>query len=98
MTSKPTEAFVLKQIEELGGWDLAVFERVANAETQTAIAESYGISQGFLSRLIHKDPDRIRAFREAKKVAATLYAEEAMSIADNVPADRDENQQGEGAH
>jgi hypothetical protein len=90
MASKPTEAFVLRQIEELGGWDVAVFERVANTETQTAIAQSYGISQGFLSRLIHKDPERIRAFREAKKLAATLYAEEAMSIADHVPADRDE--------
>ena len=90
MASQPTAAFVLKQIEERGGWDVAVFERVANAETQTAIAQSYGISQGFLSRLIHKDPERIRAFLEAKKLAATLYAEDAMSIADNVPADRDE--------
>ncbi len=69
----------MQQIEQLGGWEAAVFERVANAETQAAIAQSYGISQVFLSRLIKKDAEWTRAFREAKKAAATHYAEEAMS-------------------
>jgi len=50
MPGKPIEAQLCADIEAAGGWE-SIWDRVANGETQTAIAESLGISQGFLSRV-----------------------------------------------
>src|SRR2546425_3484191 len=63
MPGKPIEAQLYADIEAAGGWE-SIWDRVANGETQTAIAESLGISQGFLSRVIHLDQARVQAFRK----------------------------------
>ena len=89
MPGQPKKRETFAKIEELGGWETAVFDRVRAGDSQAAIAGDLGISQPFLSRLIHQDPDRVAAFDRAKQGAARIYAEQATIIADAVPAERD---------
>lgn len=89
MASRPLESFVLKAIEEQGGWEACVFERIEAGETQTSIAHSFGISHGWLSRLIHKDPARAQGYQSARKRRAALYAEQAKDLADGVSENKD---------
>lgn len=49
MASNPIQRKLLADIDAAGGW-AAIWERVASGETQTAIAASFGVSQGFFSR------------------------------------------------
>src|SRR5438034_4953117 len=88
MPGKPIQEKLLTDIEAAGGWD-AICERVASGENQTAIAESFGVTQGFFSRVMHLDPARVRAYRDAKREAAHVLAEQARMLADGVPEQRD---------
>jgi len=88
MPGKPIEAQLYANIEAAGGWE-TVWDRVANGETQTAIAASLGISQGFLSRVIHLDQARVRAFREAKRRYAVTLVEHTGELVKQVKENRD---------
>lgn len=88
MASRPTQAFFERQIAEQGGWDV-ILERIANGESQTSIAESYGVTQGWLSRILNQEPGRKAALQAAKREAASVYAEQARDIADTMPLDRE---------
>jgi len=88
MPGKPIEAQLHADIEAAGGWE-SIWDRVANGETQTAIAESLGISQGFLSRVIHLDHARVRAFREAKRRYAVTLVEHTGELVKHVKENRD---------
>src|SRR2546428_6602127 len=88
MPGKPIEAQLYADIEAAGGWE-SVWDQVANGETQTAIAEGFGVSQGFLSRVIHLDPARVRAFREAKRRYAVTLVEHTGELVKNVKENRD---------
>jgi len=88
MAGKPIEAELLAAIEEQGGWPV-IWERVASGESQTTIAASFGRSQGFLSRLVHADPARVRAFREAKRLWAITLIEHTGELVKNVKENRD---------
>jgi hypothetical protein len=88
MPGKPIEAQLYADIEAAGGWE-RIWDRVANGETQTAIAEGLGISQGFLSRVIHLDPARVRAFREAKRRYAVTLVEHTGELVKQVKENRD---------
>jgi hypothetical protein len=88
MPGKPIEAQLYADIEAAGGWE-SIWDRVANGETQTAIAERLGISQGFLSRVIHLDPARVRAFREAKRRYAVTLVEHTGELVKHVKENRD---------
>src|SRR5947209_6343963 len=88
MPGKPIEAQLYADIEAAGGWE-SVWDQVANGETQTAIAEGFGVSQGFLSRVIHLDPARVRAFREAKRRYAVTLVEHTGELVKQVRENRD---------
>jgi hypothetical protein len=88
MAGNPVETQVYAAIEAMGGWSV-VWDRVAAGESQTSIAASLDISQGFLSRLVHKDPERIRAFREAKRRWAITLVEHTGELVKNVKENRD---------
>lgn len=94
MASKPVQRDLLALIENTGGWE-AIWERVASGENLTSIAKSFdvpnhgSVSQGFLSRVIYLDPERVTAFKEAKKHAATYYAERQQQVIDECPTERD---------
>src|SRR2546425_11841087 len=88
MAANPIKQKLLGDIEQAGGWE-KVFERVASGESQTAIAASLGVSQGFFSRVIHLDAERVRAFREAKRLWATTLVERTGDLVNNVKENRD---------
>jgi len=95
MAAKPIQRNLLKQIADAGGWE-AIWERVAQGESQASIARSFKrpdtgqpISRGFFCRVLHLDPEREQAFWAAKKLAATELIEAAKDLIDNVPVDRD---------
>src|SRR3989454_495457 len=88
MAANPIKQKLLADIEQAGGWE-QVFERVTSGESQTAIAASLGVSQGFLSRVIHLDAERVRAFREAKRLWAITLVEHTGELVKNVKENRD---------
>src|SRR2546422_4046358 len=88
MAATPIKQKLLGDIEQAGGWE-QLFERVASGESQTAIAASLGVSQGFLSRVIHLDAERVRAFREAKRLWAITLVERTGELVNNVKESRD---------
>src|SRR2546426_6306062 len=88
MAANPIKQKLLADIEQAGGWE-KVFERVASGESQTAIAASFGVTQGFLSRVIHLDAERVRAFREAKRLWAITLVEHTGELVKNVKENRD---------
>jgi ssDNA-binding replication factor A large subunit len=88
MAANPVRRKLLADIEASGGWE-AVFERVASGGSQTAIAASFGVTQGFLSRVIHQDVERVRGFREAKRLWAITLVERTGDLVNNVKENRD---------
>src|SRR5437879_2462822 len=88
MAANPIRQKLLADIEQAGGWE-QVFERVASGESQTAIAASMGVSQGFFSRVMHLDAERVRAFREAKRLWAITLVERTGDLVNNVKENRD---------
>jgi hypothetical protein len=94
MAAKPIERFVKKQIAEQGGWD-RILERIGSGESISAIAQTFlrpdhhPISFAFFSRLLHQDPEREPAIREAKRLRAEAWADRALAVSDTCPADRD---------
>jgi len=93
MAAKPIERYVKRQIAEQGGWD-RILERIASGETYTKIAESLKrpfvdpatgkdhISFAFFRRLLHQDPTREPAIREAKRIRAEAWADDALLKSD----------------
>ncbi len=88
MAANPIKQKLLADIEQAGGWE-KVFERVASGESQTSIATSFGVTQGFLFRVIHLDAERVRAFREAKRLWAITLVERTGDLVSNVKENRD---------
>jgi hypothetical protein len=84
----PVGRKLLADIEASGGWE-AVFERVASGESQTSIAASFAVTQGFLSRVIHQGPERAGGFREAKRLWAITLVERTGEQVSNVKENRD---------
>ena len=88
MAANPIRRELLAGIEASGGWD-ALWQRVAGGESQTSIAASLNVSQGFLSRVIHQDAERVRAFREAKRLWAITLVERTGELVNTVKENRD---------
>ena len=87
MAAKPIERFVKRQIQEQGGWP-RILERIASGETYSQIARSLkrpdgeGISFAFFRRLLHQDPAREALIREAKRIRAEAWADDALAKSD----------------
>lgn len=79
-----------ERIEELGGEDVAVFQRLANGEKIEAIANDLGCSRPFLyvwrKRKGHRDR-RIEKWQDAMRVRALSKAEEGENILDAMAED-----------
>ena len=88
MAANPIKQKLLADIEQAGGWE-KLFERVASGESQTAIAASFAVTQGFLSRVTHLDAERVRAFPEAKRLWAITLVERTGDLVNNVKENRD---------
>lgn len=60
-----------------------------SGETLTAIAAGLQVSPGFFSRVLHREPERTRAFRDAKRQWATALVEQTGELVKHVKEDRD---------
>jgi hypothetical protein len=86
MAGHVVERFWERELEAQGGWE-SIRERVRNGEGQRKIAESYGISQGWLSRWIDKNPERKQQYRDDLRASAHVLADEVKEIADALPGE-----------
>lgn len=91
MASNYIKNKLLEDIEKAGGWE-AVWDSISSGITQTKIAESFGVSQGFFSRVQNLDQARRAAFKEALRGAAMARADKALTVAETVKPTRDEIQ------
>lgn len=73
------------RIEEAGGEDVAIFERMANGDSMAEIAEDLGCSRSFLytwrKRKGHRER-RLEKWKDAMRVRALAKAEEGENILD----------------
>src|SRR5205823_1418744 len=69
-----------QKVEAAGGaaWLLG---QVAEGRTLIALAAELGVSRQIVSKLLNSD-EHAEALRKARKLAASVYAEESMQIAD----------------
>ena len=83
---KPIEHKMWADIEKMGGQE-ALLDRISNGDTIGKIAEEIGISRTFLSWRLNAQPGMKERLVEARKGRADKWADDALSIADNVPED-----------
>jgi hypothetical protein len=77
---------MLDRIKEKGGW-LAIFDRLGNGETLSAVAKDYDVSRSFLGRYIAKNKTLNELKHAAWKEAAGFYADRAVEVLEEVNAD-----------
>ena len=95
----PVRAALLRLIESRGGLDhlYAMFEDGKTmGEVAATLVLTYpdgtqrAISRSFLSNMLNKTPELQARLKEARRLGAMPMVEDAITIADDVPADRDE--------
>lgn len=96
---QPVKAALMALIESRGGLD-HLWEMFEDGKTMGEVAatlvltypngEQRAISRSFLSGLLNKDESTRARLKEARRIGAMPLVEDAMQIADDVPADRDE--------
>ena len=72
-----------KAIHAAGGPQIAVWDEVAAGATVVTIAEGLGLSLSTLNRWLYFMPEREMLYREARKKAAQVIAEQTIQIADD---------------
>ena len=71
-----------KAIHAAGGPQIAVWDEVAAGATVVAIAQGLGLSLSTFNRWLYFMPERESIYREARKKAAQVIAEQTIQIAD----------------
>lgn len=74
MAGQPLFRKLSRQIEQNGGAP-AIFDRIANGEYVTRIAQSYNVSPAMIYKWIHDLPERETAWKEAQAVSAHSHVE-----------------------
>ena len=72
-----------KAIHAAGGAQIAVWAEVAAGATVVTIAEGLGLSLSTFNRWLYFMPEREIIYREARKKAAQVIAEQTIQIADD---------------
>lgn len=81
MPGTPVKARMIRDITESGGYE-RIIERIAGGETLVKIAPEFGVSRSFLSGHLNKKFKPQMA--AARKEAASVLAEQALTIADAI--------------
>ena len=71
-----------KAIHAAGGPQIAVWDKVAAGATVAAIAQGLGLSLSTFNRWLYFMPERESIYREARKKAAQVLADQTIGIAD----------------
>ncbi len=72
-----------KAIHAAGGPQIAVWDEVAAGATVVSIAQGLGLSLSTFNRWLYFMPERESIYREARKKAAHVIAEQTIQIADD---------------
>ena len=71
-----------KAIHAAGGPQIAVWDEVAAGATVVSVAQSLGLSLSTFNRWLYFMPEREGIYREARKKAAQVLADQTIEIAD----------------
>lgn len=71
---------VAANLDKIG--EHVLLEKIASGKTMAGLARELGIGNLSLYHWIRKDPDREERFKQARRMAADIWAEECLDIAD----------------
>ncbi len=77
MPGRPIRRKMIADIREQGGLEMAVFDRLRDGESLTAVARSFGVHRSTLWRYLKKDPDRYAQYEQAQRDGAAAMVEGA---------------------
>ncbi len=78
MSGQPKRRQMIADIKAAGGLEVAVFDRLRDGETLSAIAKRYfGVHRSTLWRYLKKDPDRYAQYEQAQRDGAAAMVEGA---------------------
>ena len=77
MPGQPIRRKMIADIEVAGGVETAVFDRLRDGESLTAVARSFGVHRSTLWRYLKKDPDRYAQYEQAQRDGAAAMVEGA---------------------
>ncbi len=72
----------LEDALEAAGGEEVIFDRIASGEMIIMLADELGVSRGMLYRWIAQTDDRRERLRDARKMSASVLADEARHILD----------------
>lgn len=85
MPGSPQKRQAIQTIEERGGY-LPICRRIADGETLADVARDYNTSRSVIQQWFARDPERREALRRARVLAASAFADQAITIADTADA------------
>lgn len=86
MAARPIEQQMWADITKAGGPE-ALLDRISDGATMEELGKELGVSRTFLSWKLNALPGMKERLVEARRGRADKWADEALSIADNVPLD-----------
>ena len=81
MAGQPRLNALVSAIESAGGDDV-IFDRIADGEFLTSVAEDWDVSSQLLRKWIRLDPERVKRYDAAKHASADALVEDAGEILD----------------
>ncbi len=77
MPGRPIRRKMIADIREQGGLEIAVFDRLRDGESLTAVARSFGVHRSTLWRYLNSDTARYAKYELAQRQSAAAMVEEA---------------------
>ena len=84
MAAAPIARKMRADITADGGLEIAVFDRLRNGESLTAIGKTYGVSRSLLWRHMRKEPARLAAYQQAMKDGAAGMVDKGREMLETV--------------
>ena len=80
MPGQPIRRKMIADIREQGGLEIAVFDRLRDGESLTAVARSFGVHRSTLWRYLKKDSDRYAKYQQALKDGAAGMVDKGQDL------------------
>ena len=77
MPGRPIRRKMIADIREQGGLEIAVFDRLRDGESLTAVARSFGVHRSTLWRYLNSDTARYAKYELAQRQSAAAMVEDA---------------------
>lgn len=83
MASAPIARKMRADIQAAGGVETAVFDRLRDGETLTAVARTYGVGRSLLWKYLKKEPARYAKYQQAQRDSAAGMVDKGWDLLDN---------------